>query len=139
MQATKTDLQTTTPASRRTRSTLKVLCIDDDPNIVNTLSRELLRRRAVPLQALHGMEGYWLACTERPDVIVIDLVMPRGNGAYVIECLKRNATTSEIPIIVLSGAGDSRLWQHVRKLDVHAALRKPTSFGELFRVIESLA
>jgi DNA-binding response OmpR family regulator len=118
---------------------LKVLCIDDDPNIVNSLSRHLLRERMVPMQALHGMQGYWMACTERPDVIVVDLVMPRGNGVHVIECLRHNTETREIPIVVLSGANDPQLWRQVKALNVDATLQKPTNFRELLRVLQSLA
>ena len=92
----------------------------------------------MPLQALHGMQGYWLACTELPDVIVIDLAMPRGNGAYVVECLRRNSVTREIPIIVLSGSDDSRMWAQVEAANVEATLTKPVPFDQLFDVIHAL-
>jgi DNA-binding response OmpR family regulator len=120
------------------RTDLKVLCIDDDPNVVRSISRELSRQQIEPLQALHGMQGYWLACIEQPDVIILDLAMPRGNGAYVLECLRRNIATRTIPVIILSRSDDLRLWHQVGQSIVDVVLHKPVPFRRLLRAIEEL-
>jgi len=118
---------------------LKVLCIDDDPQVLRALARNLEARGATAVCAYHGMQGYWLACTESPDVIVTDMMMPRGNGEYVVECLKRNTATRGIPVIVLSGVGLPSLEARIRKLDVESVFTKPARFASLYRMICALA
>ncbi len=121
------------------RPRLKVLCIDDDPQVVSALARSLEARGASAIRAYHGMQGYWLACSEAPDIIVTDMMMPRGTGEYVVECLKRNTATRNIPIIVLSGVGVKNLEQRVKQLDVDGVFTKPAQFDSLYRTICALA
>lgn len=118
---------------------LKILCIDDDPQVVNGLARGLEARGATVLRAYHGMQGYWLACSEAPDVIVTDMMMPRGNGEYVVQCLKRNTETRSIPIIVLSGLGMRSLERRIKPLDVEGVFTKPVRFASLYRAICAVA
>jgi CheY-like chemotaxis protein len=82
--------------------------------------------------------GYWLASTELPDVIITDLLMPRGNGDYVVECLKQNAQTRNIPLIVLSGVGVRQLEETTRDLAVEEIFTKPVEFDSLYRAICAL-
>jgi len=120
------------------RPCLRVLCIDDDPQVVSALARNLEARGVTAIRAYHGMQGYSLACSEAPDIIVTDMMMPRGNGEYVVECLKRNTMTRSIPIIVLSGVGVKNLEQRVKQLDVDAVFTKPVQFNSLYRSICTL-
>ena len=126
-------------ANAKTQRSLKVLCIDNDPSVVNALARNLQSRGANALGAYHGMQGYWLACTEQPDVIVTDIMMPRGHGDYVVECLRRNAKTQSIPVIVLSGYCSPKLEDRVRELGVEHVFAKPARFEVLFNAICALA
>jgi CheY-like chemotaxis protein len=121
------------------RPALKVLCIDDEPHVVSGLARGLEARGAKVIRAYHGMQGFWLACAESPDVIVTDMMMPRGDGEYVIECLKRNTATRNIPIIVLSGVGVKSLERRVKQLDVESVFTKPAPIDSLYRAICALA
>lgn len=83
-----------------------VLCIDDDPDICQCLQIQL-EHLGLEVQTAHfGTHGYWDALVRRPDVIITDLRMPQGSGDYVIELLKRNPKTRNIPIIVLTGRRD---------------------------------
>ena len=77
------------------------------------------------------MHGYWLAVTEKPDVIITDLRMPQGEGEYVVECLKRNSDTSHIPIIVLTGIHEPGLEQRLLELGVEHTFSKPAPFDEV--------
>lgn len=88
--------------------------------------------------AFHGMQGYWLACAELPDVIIVDMLMPRGNGDYVVECLKRNTQTRNIPVIVLSGVGIAELQRQIKDLEVEGVFAKPARFDSLYRAICAL-
>lgn len=113
----------------------RVLCIDDDPDILNTLKLRLRNYDVEVLEATHGMHGLWLAAHEDLDVIVTDLRMPQGEGEHVLECLKRNPETTNIPVIVLSGKPGSDLDGRLRLLGAATFVRKPIHFSELLRVL----
>ena len=87
------------PAPRRTPA---VLCIDDDPQVSEVIHDWLAVYEVKLLKAFFGTQGIWMAVTQTPDVIITDLRMPRGDGATVIECLKRKPQTAAIPVIVLT-------------------------------------
>ncbi|MCH7752045.1 MAG: response regulator [Planctomycetes bacterium] len=109
----------------------KVLCIDDDPNVSEALARRLHSYDVEVVRAFHGMHGFWLAVTEKPDVIITDLRMPQGEGEYVVECLKGNSETAHIPVIVLTGKSEPGLEDKLFRLGVEHFLPKPASFDEI--------
>jgi response regulator RpfG family c-di-GMP phosphodiesterase len=108
-----------------------VLFIDDDPQILEAIARRLRRYEIEVLQAYHGMQGYWMAVTAKPDVIVTDLRMPQGDGETVLECLKRNAQTATIPVVVLTGKQQSGLKRHMENVGAAGYLSKPVKFEDL--------
>ena len=108
-----------------------VLSIDDDPDISAVLQRRLSARGVEVIGAYHGMQGFWLASTRRPGVIITDLNMPQGRGDYVVECLKRNSNTAHIPVIVLSGRWSHQERQRLWKLGIEEFLAKPIDFQVL--------
>lgn len=113
-----------------------VLCIDDDPEISRILGIRLENYGVHVLRAYHGMHGFWLAMTERPDLIITDMRMPQGEGDYVAECLKNNSDTCQIPIFVLTGQKDAGLKQQMLNLGVDEYLIKPVEFDELREHLE---
>lgn len=122
---------------------LKILCVDDDPNVSEALARAFSRHGVRVLRAFHGMQGLWLATNEKPDAIVLDLAMPKGPGEDVLGCLKRNAETAHIPVIVLTGKNDPGLERRMRRLGADRFFAKPTSAGallsEIGRLMDELA
>ena len=108
-----------------------VLCIDDDPAVSELIQDCLADYEVKLLRAFHGMQGIWMALTQKPDLIITDLRMPRGDGTTVIECLKRNAQTEAIPIVVLTARHDSNLPCQMEKLGVVGYLTKPIHFAYL--------
>jgi len=109
----------------------KVLCIDDDPGISQAIGIRLSQYNIETLQAYHGMHGFWMAMTERPDVVITDLRMPQGDGQYIVECLRNNSDTLSIPIIVLTGQRDTQLEQQMKKLGIDDYFTKPLDFEQL--------
>src|SRR5215813_6921962 len=108
-----------------------VLCIDDDPGICQSLQNQLKRLGLDVQIALFGTHGYWDALVRRPDVIITDLRMPQGSGDCVIECLKRNPKTRNIPIIVLTGRRDPELKHYLTGMGIARFFCKPLAFQEL--------
>ena len=113
-----------------------ILVVDDDPNIPDAMMRQFRPFHVKVLPAYHGMQGLALATSQKPDLIIIDLRMPRGPGDYVVECLKRNARTRHIPIIVLTGQPSGYMKHRLAKLGIDAYLNKPVQFDELREVVE---
>lgn len=117
-----------------------VLCIDDDPLVSEVIQDRLDAYEVKLLRAFFGTQGIWMAVTQKPDVIITDLRMPQGDGATVIECLKRNVQTAAIPIIVLTALHEPGLRRQLERIGASRHLTKPIHFndllGELQRHIE---
>ncbi|MES2038170.1 MAG: response regulator [Pseudomonadota bacterium] len=78
------------------------LIIDDDPKAVKLVTTQLDSFGYKTLAALGGQEGINMARQHKPDLIVLDLMMPEINGFDVVEALKSDTVTASIPIIVLT-------------------------------------
>jgi len=109
----------------------KVLCIDDDPHVSKGLQLWLNQYEVEVLHAHFGMQGVAMAFSEQPDAIITDIRMPQGDGDQVINCLRQQAETSAIPIIVLTGMKDTNLERRVMQLGVQKYLKKPATWLQM--------
>jgi DNA-binding response OmpR family regulator len=112
-----------------------ILCVDDDPDVTWTIEMRLKSYYVTVKRAFHGMHGIWEAVRQRPDLIIMDLAMPNGDGSYILRCLRANAETATVPIIVLTGMRDPALPARLIHEGADAFLRKPLSFDELMHNI----
>ena len=94
-----------------------VLVVDDDVGAVELLAGQLHQRGCTVLRALGGREGIELARRFRPDLIALDLEMPEVNGFEVVEALKDDAATAQIPIVVVTAKDLTR--QDRKRLNGH--------------------
>ena len=108
-----------------------VLCIDDDPHVSEVIQDWLAAYEVKLLRAFFGTQGIWMAVTQKPDVIITDLRMPQGDGATVIEWLKRNVQTAAIPIIVLTALHEPGLQRELESIGASRYLTKPIHFNDL--------
>lgn len=108
-----------------------ILIIDDDPVIRKLLSVILIQAGYQISEASKGQEGIELASRNLPALILLDIMMPEMNGFEVIQQLKSNQATSEIPVIFLSAKAEST--DKVRGLELGASdfVNKPFDRGEL--------
>lgn len=123
------DLQTalsklgfTRPSS--TQTGLKVLVVDDDPKAVEIISSYLEHANHTVLRAYGGNEATHIAKLQKPDLIVLDLMMPEINGFEVVEELKQDKRTAKIPIIIVTSKFLTPEDRHVLKGQVLAVLEK---------------
>jgi len=82
-----------------------ILFIEDEPGLQRTLGDVLRRNGYKVINALNGEIGLKLLEKEKPDLILLDLVLPKMNGFEVLKELKANPETKEIPVIVLTNLG----------------------------------
>jgi CheY-like chemotaxis protein len=86
-----------------------VLVIDDDPAVRDTMTRLLRKEGYRAVTAASGEEGLRLARQERPDIITLDVMMPRTDGWAVLAALKADSSLSAIPVIMLTVVDDRNL------------------------------
>jgi len=116
----------------------KILLVEDNEMNRDMLSRRLERKGHRVVVAQDGRQGYLLARSERPDLILMDLSLPVMDGWEVTRLLKANGNTRHIPIIVLTA--------HALVSDREKAFEagcddydtKPVEFGRLSEKIENL-
>ena len=87
-------------------SKLKILVVDDDPDIRDVLNITLAQEGYEIIEAVDGQEGLKLAQTKNPDLIILDFKMPKLDGRAVCRELKKDILLSHMPIIMLTGKGD---------------------------------
>ena len=87
----------------------KLLFVEDDEVFFNVLRPRLLRAGFFVIWAKDGEEGIKKAKVETPDIVVLDIVMPKVNGFEMIKILKERPLTKGLKFIILSNYGETRL------------------------------
>ena len=82
----------------------KVLIVDDEPN-VRRLSRAILSKNFDVVEAEDGKQAIEIANTQQPDVILMDMMMPRMDGLTACHVIKNDPATKSIPVIMVTAIG----------------------------------
>lgn len=94
---------------------MRVLVIDDEPDVLFLCRVNLQHAGHEVLEALNGERGMELAATDRPDLIVLDIMLPRLDGFSVLKALAADPGTKDTPVVLLTArvqAGDQlRAWR----------------------------
>lgn len=109
----------------------RILCVDDDPGIQTAIELRMREYDVDIVRAFYGMQGIVEAITTRPNLILMDLAMPNGDGHYLLECIKENSKTADIPVVVLTGMRDPNLKSRMLQAGAEVFLQKPVHFDEL--------
>jgi DNA-binding response OmpR family regulator len=115
-----------------------VLICDDDPVILRLLQVNLELEGYEVLQAHHGEEAYQLAAEKVPDLVILDIMMPRMDGYETVEALRQNKDTSAIPVIFLSARAQQSDIDRGIKFGVADYITKPFDPNELLEVVHRL-
>lgn len=111
---------------------LTILCVDDDPVVARSIANRLQPYPIKLRWANNGTQGYMLAVTEKPDLVLLDLKMPNGEGNYVLTKIKENPQTEHIPVIVLTVETHKGVRRQMFAIGADAYLNKPIQWPELF-------
>ena len=84
-----------------------ILIVDDDPDMVETVGMMLESKGFEVGKAYDGVEGEDSIRQRRPDLVVLDVMMPRKNGYVLCAELKKDQATRDIPIILLTAVGEA--------------------------------
>ena len=116
----------------------KALVVDDEFHIVQVVSIKLKNNGFDVTTAENGGSAYDLACQELPDIIVTDYQMPVKSGVEMIEKLRENTDTEDIPVIMLTARGFAIEDDLKDKLRVSACLSKPFSPREVLQTVDDV-
>ena len=84
-----------------------VLVVDDDPDLVESIAMKLESDNFRVAKAYDGIEAWEKIKEERPDLIVLDVMMPRKNGYELCDELKRDDQYKDIVVVLLTAVGDA--------------------------------
>jgi DNA-binding NarL/FixJ family response regulator len=115
----------------------KILVIEDEPEMRRNLTTILRLERFHPLPAENGRVGLKLAKTERPDLILCDVMMPELDGYGVIAALRADTATVTIPFIFLTAKGEKPDIRAGMNLGADDYLTKPVAKADLLAAIQS--
>jgi two-component system, OmpR family, alkaline phosphatase synthesis response regulator PhoP len=115
----------------------RILIIDDEPDIREFVSYNLARRGYVVETAADGKEGYEMALSFRPDLIILDILMPVMNGYETCIRLRRNPEFTSTRILFLSALNESYARELGIKLEVDGYISKPVRMELLLRRIDT--
>ena len=116
----------------------RVLLVDDEPSIVKTVGKRLELGGYEVLTAMDGQDGLAKARLGKPDVIILDLMMPKMSGFEVCAALKKDPQCRQIPIIIFTGKGQEMDEKLCRELGADAYISKPHQAAALLEEIEAL-
>ena len=118
----------------------KILVVDDDPNIVKLIKARLEANNYAVITAEDGEECMQKLSSEKPNLILLDILMPKADGYNVLIGMKEiKALTGEIPIvpvIVLTALSDPRVKNMIEKEEIKDYIVKPFEAEELLAKIK---
>lgn len=123
----------------------KVLVVDDDADVRSFVLTVLEENNYIPLVACDGIEGLEKILQEKPDLVILDVLMPRGSGIRLYRKLKTDEGLKQIPVIMFTGIALRSFLKSQKALDEFGGevpqpdiyLEKPVEPEELVEAIEN--
>jgi len=115
----------------------RILIVEDDPNTVQLIEFLLEKNKFEVLVAYDGAEALRMAREEKPDLILMDVMMPKMDGIEAIERLQEDENTRDIPIVILSALGQEMDVMKGLQVGASGYIVKPFSPKELLDEIKS--
>ena len=116
-----------------------VLVIDDDPQFLRLMER-VLREDYEVLTAANAIDGYALMCQQKPDLVLLDVMMPMLDGWTVLRKIRSNRALATTRVIVVTGLGPEAAAHEAGRLRVMNILHKPVLASQLVKAVrEALA
>jgi len=117
----------------------KIVCVEDEPEMIDLMQLILNRKGFEVIGAHGGIEGLETIRSVKPDLVLLDLMMPEVDGWQVYQQLKADEDIANIPVIVVTAKAqniDKVLGLHIAKVDDY--ISKPFSLQELVDRVEKV-
>jgi DNA-binding response OmpR family regulator len=123
--------------NRETLAVKRVLLVDDDPEIIDAIRYALEAKGFQIFIARDGNQGLAMAEREDPDLVILDMMMPKRSGFLVLEKLRR---TREVPVkvIMITANEGARHKAYAEMLGVDDYIRKPFAMDKLVDAVQRL-
>lgn len=115
----------------------KVLVVDDDPDVRMFSITVLEENGYEPIEATNGEEGMTLIRQEKPDLIILDVLMPRESGIKLYRELKTDDELKNIPVVILSGINEKSFLRSQKALTEFGGAEVPTPEFYLEKPVEA--
>lgn len=132
-----TSPQTTKTLKMKNVEPKHVLIVDDDREIVETLRCTLVAEGFTVSVAIDGNQAVAYAETKNPDLVILDMMMPRRSGFLVLERL-RQQDDHPVPVIMITGNEGLRHQEYAELLGVSDYIRKPFTMDRLLLSVANL-
>lgn len=116
----------------------KILIVDDEPNIILMVSTRLKANGYETISAGDGQTGFEMAQKEKPDLVILDLMLPKMDGYKVCALLKRDYRYSKIPILMFTAKAQPEDVKLAEEMGADAFMPKPFRPDELLAKIKEL-
>jgi DNA-binding response OmpR family regulator len=114
----------------------KILVVEDEPDIRGLITFSLEYAGFTVVEALNGEEALDKAVVEQPDLVLLDVRMPKLNGYEVCKLLKAQDETRAIPIVFISARGQEAEIKQGLELGAEEYILKPFAPDELYRRVQ---
>jgi len=118
--------------------TRKILLVDDSATVLMMERMILAAERFEVLTANNGLEAQEKARREQPDLILMDIVMPKVTGLEACKALRADPTTSHIPIILVTTRGEPQTVEQGYEVGCNDYVTKPVNSSELLSKIRNI-
>ncbi len=115
----------------------KILLVDDEPNIIMSLEYTFKKNNFQVFIARDGQEAFDIAQNERPDFIILDVMMPNLDGFATIELIKKEADLNHCKVVFLSAKNKESDIEKGMQLGANAYMTKPFSVKKLVDLVNS--
>jgi len=102
----------------------KVLVVEDEKDLMFMYKEELIQKNFDVISAFEAKEAIELTKKERPDLILLDILLPKENGIFYLKKIREDPETSSIPVVAFSNYDDSDTIDEAKKLGVKEYLIK---------------
>jgi DNA-binding response OmpR family regulator len=116
----------------------KLLIVDDEEDIANALKSRFLREGYKVVLAFDGEEALEKVKSENPDIILLDLILPKLNGFDVLKEIRQNYNDKWRPVIILSVKGDLESLKKGYDLEADLYLTKPCAVEHILHGIKTM-
>lgn len=116
----------------------KILVVDDEKEIVDLVSARLVREGYQVVTAFDGEDALAQIKVEDPDVIVLDLMMPKLNGLEILKQLRENPAEKWRPVIIVSANAELEAIKKCYNLEADLYLTKPCTMENLVRGVKTM-
>ena len=113
----------------------EILIVDDDQQVRTLLRRLLFESGYTTIVAVDGRQGVELAKTRKPDLILMDILMPDMDGYVACHIIKTDSVTSEIPVVMLTAVDTEPGKAIAKEVDADGYVTKPFTREKLLDVI----